>query len=315
MTILSTHLGFYPSMSRSVAIYCTWSPTSRVSDMVLKQIATYRDAGFDVIVVSNSPHLDVDLRNEASWVIHRQNVDHDFGAWKAGLPFMQSVYGTPDEVLLVNDSVLGPTRPLTSLVETMRGRGEGVFGLTDCHLYAEHLQSYFLLVRGHRAIASVHDFFDALPPLTDKGEAIQRGEIGFSQHMINAGHHVGAEYGYAAVLQRMYRTEEGLDWLNALRPPGRRTRHNALAWERRAVVRRAEIAPFNPTHHLWLPLLRQGFPFVKTELVRRNPGQVPGVGHLEQWWPSSALVSMAEVRAHLACYETQQKGDTLPAAD
>ncbi len=41
--------------------------------------------------------------------------------------------------------------------------------------------------------------------------------------------------------------------------------------------------PLNPTHHLWRVLIdRFGFPFLKTELVRRNPGRLPGVDA----WPA-----------------------------
>jgi len=37
--------------------------------------------------------------------------------------------------------------------------------------------------------------------------------------------------------------------------------------------------PLNPVHHLWRPLVSLlGFPFLKIELVRRNPGRLPRIG-------------------------------------
>lgn len=302
--ILAKHLGFYPSLSRSVAIYCTWSPSGVASDMVLKQMAAYRDVGFDVVVVSNSPVLDMRLREEASWVIHRENQGYDFGAWKDAIPFIWSVYGEPDEVLLVNDSVLGPARSLQPVFAALRSRGEGMYGLTDCLLYMHHIQSYLTLFRGSAAVRSMVEFLEQMPEATTKGMAIHQGELMLSYWMTNAGHQVGAMYGYETTLQRLYRSEDGLDWLNAIRPPSRRDKDSPWAWTRRAAIRRTERMPMNPCHHLWLPLLRIGFPFVKTELVRKNPGRVPGVEHLDHWWPKDGPVSIDEVRDHLRGFET-----------
>jgi hypothetical protein len=45
---------------------------------------------------------------------------------------------------------------------------------------------------------------------------------------------------------------------------------------RRAAVR---LAPLNPTASLWRQLLLAGFPFIKAELLRKNPTAVPDVAH------------------------------------
>lgn len=295
-----TLIGFYPSLSRRVAIYCTWSPSGQVSDMVLKQIEAYRDAGYDVVVVSNSPTLDPVLRQDASFVLHRDNIDHDFGAWRDAMPFVLQHYDDLDEVLLVNDSVLGPVNPLGPVLRRMQQRPKGVAGMTDCWLYNEHLQSYCILASGTRAINELALFLATLTPFASKSDVIQRGEIGLTLWMMSAGLHVGAEYGYSRLVSQCLR--EDVDWLNAIRPPRRKHRDDPYHYSRDALVERINDRPLNPTHHLWLPLIRKGFPWIKTDLVRRNPGRVPGVEYLDVHWPADAPVTIAEAKSHLRLF-------------
>ena len=58
--------------------------------------------------------------------------------------------------------------------------------------------------------------------------------------------------------------------------------------------------PLNPTHHLWrgLPACL-GFPFLKTALVNRNPGGLPGL----DCWPAVMRAdpgALGMARGHLA---------------
>ena len=56
--------------------------------------------------------------------------------------------------------------------------------------------------------------------------------------------------------------------------------------------------PLNPCHHFWRVLLeRLEFSYLKTELVRRNPGRLPGVGEWATLVPPADAVL---IRAHLS---------------
>jgi hypothetical protein len=56
--------------------------------------------------------------------------------------------------------------------------------------------------------------------------------------------------------------------------------------------------PVNPTHHLWRALIEQaGFPYIKTDLVRRNPARLPGV---EGWAEVVPQAEAALMRDYLA---------------
>ncbi len=151
-----------------VAIYCS---TGCVSAMVQSQLATYAAEGFEVIFVSMCKSLDDDdvarLRRLCREIVMRRSFGRDFGAWR---DVLSSGIVRCDQVralLLVNDSVLGPIRPLKPLFERMR-TAEGLWGLVNSDQNGAHLQTFFLLARGRAAVGCTLDFFDKLVLSTDK---------------------------------------------------------------------------------------------------------------------------------------------------
>jgi lipopolysaccharide biosynthesis protein len=80
--------------------------------------------------------------------IRRANVGRDFGAWRDAAAIALQRFGTPQELLLTNDSVLGPFLPLAPLVDAWRAGGDGFLGLTESLGGGAHLQSYVAWSRG-----------------------------------------------------------------------------------------------------------------------------------------------------------------------
>jgi hypothetical protein len=63
--------------------------------------------------------------------------------------------------------------------------------------------------------------------------------------------------------------------------------------------------PLNPTHHLWRVLAtRFDYPFLKTELIRRNPADLPGVTEWKKLVPSDSPCTLAMLEAHIATLES-----------
>ena len=58
--------------------------------------------------------------------------------------------------------------------------------------------------------------------------------------------------------------------------------------------------PLNPTHHMWhLLATRFGAPFLKTELILRNPGRLPGVADWPAVVPPDSPCPLSVLQAHL----------------
>lgn len=257
---------------RRVALYAHYCVAGRVSAMVLEQVRAYSAAGFAVVFVTASPTIAADgwaaVQSLAALVVHRRNRGLDFGAWRDLADTLAAHWPDIEELLLVNDSVLGPIRPLEPVFAALRSGGEGLFGLTDSFQGGGHLQSYFLLGRGRGAVKEMMGFMRSAPISASKWLMVQRCEMGLSRHMHRKGFRVAALFGYDRLIAAIdAHPAEGLAH---------------LAPESAAAVVRAgglPNRPLNPVHHLWRPLVYLlGFPFLKTELVRRNPGRLPHVG-------------------------------------
>jgi hypothetical protein len=260
--------GVAPAGTGQLALYLHWSPDGCVSNMVLGQVAFWRAAGFDVVFVSNAtlPPRDWDaVGAHAVLRIARDNVGRDFGGWRDAFALAIARFGAPRDLLLANDSVLGPVRPLAPVLAALQSGGDGLFGLTESRGGGAHLQSYLLLARGAAAVAEVGRHLAACRASRSKWRLVQQGELGLTRRMLQAGHRVAAVFGWE-------RVTAGLDAPTLASFGPRFAEPGAL-----------DRYPLNPTHHLWRVLVeRFGFPFLKTELVLRNPLDLPGVAAWSQ---------------------------------
>ena len=111
--------GHAPS-THSLALYLHWSPDGRISGMVRRQVRLWREAGFACVFITNAtpPAADWDaIAADSVLRIRRANVGRDFGAWRDAAAIALQRFGTPQELLLTNDSVLGPFLPLAPIVD------------------------------------------------------------------------------------------------------------------------------------------------------------------------------------------------------
>jgi len=211
--------------------------------------------------------------------LRRSNIGLDFGAWRDGLAAVLADGAEPQELLLANDSVVGPLARLGPLVERWRAGGEGFFGMTESLAGGVHLQSYLLLGRGKAAIADMAAHLAAFTDVRNKWPVVQSGEIALTRRMMRAGHRCAALFGYA----RLCALARPSDFA-AL--GARFNRENSLC-----------VYPLNPTHHFWQLLLeRTDFPFLKTDLIARNAGRLPGV---ERWRDFLGAEDVALIDEHL----------------
>lgn len=270
-------------LTRSLALYLHWSPDGRISRMVRRQVRLWREAGFACVFITNATPQAEDWQTIAADTVlrvRRANVGRDFGAWRDAAAIAVQRFGIPQELLLTNDSVLGPFLPLSPLVDAWRAGGDGFFGLTESLGGGAHLQSYALLGRGEKAVAEMLGHLASLKDSRSKWLLVQRGEIGLSQRMLRAGVPCWALFGQERLAARA----------NAATRARIAPRHsNAEAFAR---------VPFNPCHHLWRELVEgMGYPYLKTELIRRNPGKLPGV---EDWREVVPAAELPIIEEHLA---------------
>lgn len=114
-------------------------------------------------------------------VMRRPNLGYDFGSWATALGCLPEIReaGT---VLLTNDSLLGPFRSISEILEWAAAEGPDVRGLTMSFQFVKHIQSFFLAFRGGiLGDAPWVDFFDSVRIEDGKDSVVMAYEIGVAK--------------------------------------------------------------------------------------------------------------------------------------
>ncbi|MBN8902558.1 MAG: hypothetical protein BGO51_09330 [Rhodospirillales bacterium 69-11] len=237
------HAGDVPIGPRA-AIYAHHDPDGAVRPYVHHAVSALTRAGYAVVFVSNGPLTQAAvaaLRPHTARIVTRPNRGWDFAAWRDGL----ATLGPPERLsalILTNDSVYGPLRPLPPLLAALPAAD--VVGMTDSEDLGWHLQSWFLwfgpAALRHPAFAG---FWRGVRDLGHKDAVIRLYEVGLSRCLRAAGLRCTALAPTAAV-EAAARTR---GWTPPDRPSG---------W------------PSNPAHDFWAPLVLDcGVPFLKRDLL------------------------------------------------
>ena len=217
----------------SFAVIAHWAPDSNISKSLEKYLTELKKNGFELILVSASPGKEQlkfgqDLENSIT-IIRKPNLGYDFGSWSIALEAFPQLINK-SEILLTNDSLIGPLFSLDSLISKLRGSQFSITSITDNLQLQYHLQSYFLYFKdGSFANKNIQKFFADIAHHTTKNEIILKYELGLTRVAQLSGIFVGALFPWNLVVT-----------------PGK-----------------------NPSMHGWERLLTLGFPFVKKEALRR----------------------------------------------
>ena len=230
-------------MRTRICLFAQYNAGARIPAHVLHTWRGLRDAGFAVHAALSGKSSVVDADRDVlddigvvAWP--RRNSGHDFGAWAELIG--RGVADDADEILLANDSVLGPFAPLAPTMRRMAGYD--AWGMVSSREGRRHLQSWFVVMTrdafGRPAVRRVwaQDF-----AAMSKDEIVVHGELGLSAAFAAEQLDVGA------------------------------------VWQREFRLRPSRMIATNPMHFGWRQTLDAGVPFLKRELVERNPARIMGV--------------------------------------
>ncbi len=169
-----------------VALIAHHDPASRLSPSTHALAGALDAAGWVPVVVSTSPGVPDPRRLPPSAIlITRPNLGYDFGSWATALHLLPAVRDGA-EVILTNDSMVGPFAPLGPLLD--RAGAAEVWAVTSSLQLAPHLQSYFLrFAPGVLAHPELERFFDGVRHLTNKVAIVRRYELGLTHAVRRAG--------------------------------------------------------------------------------------------------------------------------------
>ncbi|MBB2169088.1 hypothetical protein HLH36_12085 [Gluconacetobacter aggeris] len=260
---------------RVTCLFAQYDPAGLLRPHVRHYLGEFAASGMTVhLALSGARDLSADIARfcaERGITPHlRPNRGMDFGAWQDLLA--AGCARGAERIILANDSVFGPLRPLAPVLERMMARSADVWGLVESRFPVWHLQSWFLCfgadALAHPAIQRVL----ALPfAEMNKDEIILHGEMGLGTAIRAAGLRAASA------------------WADTARGPRR-------------------LVPVNPMHIDWLSIARApDTPFIKIELLRDNPC---GIGWTGAWrgllaqrdhFPAAWIDDMLRGRPDTAC--------------
>lgn len=247
-----------------ICIYSHFDNDNAVQEYVLEAIKRINDDGFGVIFVTTSKKInDEDIEKIKKYclsIIIRENIGYDFGSYKAGFEYVVNSNIKYSKILFTNDSVYGPFCSLKKQIELLKKYD--IVGVTDSFDTHYHLQSYFLLfgeiASNSKEFRSFWDSVEYIPNDNSnfKNLIIQKYEIGGSQSFISKGFKLGASNDSISMFNKLNKIQiEKMQ--NAKINNG--SRINFYQFRE------------NMTHFYWDLLLMEKCPYIKRELIARNP--------------------------------------------
>ena len=258
--------------SDSEAVYLHFDRGGAVHDYVIRQLQELVSAGFRITFVSNAPKFDPNCPAEiiphCRQILWRRNVGYDFGGYKDGIAAVGDL-GRVKRLLLMDDSVYGPFRPLSEVLAAVDPSQTDMWGITDSWEHNYHIQSYFVLfLKGAIESHVFSRFWNSYPYVNRKGWVIRKGEIGltqaFTQHKVRVSV-LNPFFDVAkVVLAKLERAN--VDDL----PPA----HRDFLRDLRSML--IQGRPMNQSHFFWDTLVTDcGCPFLKREVILLNPARLP----------------------------------------
>lgn len=174
--------------SPRVAVVAHFDPASRFGPSLTGVAHALVEVGFLPVVVTTSPEPP-DPRGlpPSTVVVARPNRGYDFGSWTAGLRLLPTARCAA-EVVLANDSMVGPFAPLDDLMGRAAASGADVWAATSSLQIAPHLQSYLLrFAPGVLDRPELVGFFDGIRHLDNKVAIVRRYELGLTRVIRRAG--------------------------------------------------------------------------------------------------------------------------------
>jgi lipopolysaccharide biosynthesis protein len=248
----------------TVAVLAHYDPENRVRGYVRRQIAALADISERVVVVSTADLLEEEadqIRAHAE-LIQRPNAGYDFASYRAGLERLH--YGNGQQVIIVNDSCVGPLRPWRELLADMNGRGIDLYGGSLSLQHVPHVQSYCTIWRpGLLDTPAARTFWVGVSDMGSRETAIESYELGLGRLAGLAGWRIGAFFEPNSRERRLAAIRCQHAWSGG----GRR----ALLMRTLKSAGSRTVNEQSPVFGLWDRALTGRLPFVKIRLLRDDP--------------------------------------------
>ena len=270
-----------------IAIVSTFRPPGRSAHNLVSYLGSLSKNGFQTIIVDTSdsvpPSMEEFLRSQSDLYIPRDNIGWDFSSWLSTVTLFPELESNANRILLTNDSNFGPFSALEKyLTPNEISETNDLWGLTESLQHERHLQSFFVLFeRSSLEQSALTDFAKSYKFPTHKERIILDGEVALTQLMLAKGLRLGVHHSYDSLTKEFLssfgeRLEKSISEETYFDQSGI-TLSPIVGWNNYIADQISQNAALNPTHHFWDLLIEAGYPFIKRELIQKNPAKFPNL--------------------------------------
>ncbi|PMR65931.1 glycosyl transferase [Streptococcus intermedius] len=193
---------------KKVLIYVIFESERRLQQykiLFLEKLAVLAD---ETLIVVNGELLaeDIKILEKYGQVLTRDNIGYDTAAFREGiLALGKDKLQQYSQLMLVNDTNIGPMRDLTAVFQTMIEKNldfwgisygetqEDITGFNKYGYIPEHLQSYFLVIEPLLLRSEAfYNYWEQLTDTDSRDEAIGKHETIFTKHFADLGYRYDA---------------------------------------------------------------------------------------------------------------------------
>ena len=195
---------------KRVLIYVIYENQAHLQAYKLFFLQALANLSDKVLIVLNSPLPDQDVEELKKYgeVVARENTGYDTAAFRHGILLLKEKLTSFDELLLVNDTNVGPMTDLSVVFRKMSAKkldfwgisyGEKQVDFTGFNPYGtipEHLQSYFLVIEKNMfQTPEFIQYWEGLSDTDSRNKAIGKHETVFTRYFSDLGFVHGAVSG------------------------------------------------------------------------------------------------------------------------
>jgi hypothetical protein len=190
-----------PSTTRSIAIIAAHDARGTVGSATRHLCQAFANQGFGVVLAYDhavTPSSGISAPWDA--LVTREHAGYDFFSWRLALEqFPDDVRF--DEIVLLNDSIVGPFTDLGPLLSAWRALPFDVSGLVEAAAPRPHLHSWGVRFGPRCASPStLLSFYGLAQPLVRKGDAVDFLEIPLADHFRTRGFSTGSVFSQATTI-------------------------------------------------------------------------------------------------------------------
>lgn len=253
---------------RLVTVFAHYDEKDTVDEACQFYLAELKNISKTIIFVSTAKLSQAEQQKalvSCDQVICRPNIGLDFCSYKLGIE--QIELNLFDSLLLANDSVYGPLYPLSEILNAFYTSDADVYGATLNFDPQPHIQSFFILFNKKALLHPQFQlFWGNVQPIENKKELILKYEIGLSIALSNSG----------LMTKAFYEKRYSRLWQIILMVVN--SQKGYKLWRLKMSLLKAlkgKPLGFNPLHFLaWKLIKRHRVPFIKKELIDKNPAFV-----------------------------------------